>query len=411
MTIKKVKSQLPEDQRVKLYEKHLSGKMTYKQLGAEFGVTAQTASNIVKRMMEGEVIKPGGHNNYLDNISTNAVPASLIISLNDAAIEAKITSAQLLHYAALGKLKLCIAVEPGTTPISSATINMINSLVDEGNDPEGLDMIAYLDKVDYLILEPKDLKQLELAEVTYRAHFSKGHLLINGQLNSRDPSVHSKEDTQKDCFFHLIRRYDPWTKPRIILKEVGGLQYIDRTKLKVNRAVLNEFIETEQLRIPSRPQIAEGFLVHANRSSLLIDLDQAAFELWGDFNPIKATRFNTPEIVADYLVSKFNFHRLHANHAAVMILPSKSNPIRSREVPYRTVMLQTLIDGWQAICLEHLFVSEEKILYDNKSSKWLSTHSLTLKKNEAMRSSASKIILSDDAKFHNPRKPPKPKKQ
>ena len=130
MTIKKVKSQLPEDQRVKLYEKHLSGKMTYKQLGAEFGVTAQTASNIVKRMMEGEVIKLGGHNNYLDNISTNAVPASLIISLNDAAIEAKITSAQLLHYAALGKLKLCIAVEPGTTPISSATINMINSLVD-----------------------------------------------------------------------------------------------------------------------------------------------------------------------------------------------------------------------------------------------------------------------------------------
>ena len=100
---------------------------------------------------------------------------------------------------------------------------MINSLVDEGNDPEGLDMIAYLDKVDYLILEPKDLKQLELAEVTYRAHFSKGYLLINGQLNSRDPSVHSKEDTQKDCFFHLIRRYDPWTKPRIILKEVGGV--------------------------------------------------------------------------------------------------------------------------------------------------------------------------------------------
>lgn len=403
--MKKVKKQLSYDQNMALYRKYLSEKVTYKQLGEEFGVTAQTASNIVKRMLESEVIKPESHNNYLDNIS-NAVPASLIATLNDAAIEAKITSSQLLHYAALGKLELCIAVEPSATPISSATINIINSMVNEGNDPVSLAMIVHLDKVDYLILEPKDLIKLEMAEVTYRTNFSKGYLLINGQLISREPSVHSIEDILKPCFFHLIRRYDPSIKPRIILKEVGGLQYIDRSMLQVNRAVLNEFIETEQLRIPFRPQITEDFVMHANRSTLLINLDQAAFELWGDFNPIKTTKFNTPEIVADYLVSKFNFHRFHANHAAVMILPSKSNLIGNRAMPYRTVMLQTLIDGWQAICLEHLFVSEEKILYDNKSRKWLSAHSLTLAKNQAMLTSASKIILSDDAPFHNPRKAP-----
>lgn len=403
--MKKVKKQLSDDRKVALYKKYLSVKVTYKQLGEEFGVTAQTASNIVKRMMEGEVIKPGGHNNYLDNISTNAVPASLITSLNDAAIEAKITSAQLLHYAALGKLELCIAVEPGTTPISSATINIINSMVDEGNDPVSLAMIANLYKVDYLILEPEDLIKLEMTGVTYRANFSKGYFLINGQLTPIDPSVHIIEDIQKACFFHLICKYDPTIKPRIMLKEDGGLQYIDRSKLKVNRAVLNDFIKTEQLRIPSRPQVTEDFVVHANRSSLLIDLDQAAFELWGGFNPIKATQFNTPEIVADYLVSKFNFHRLHANHAAVMILPSKSNPISSQALHYRTVILQTLIDGWQAICHKESFVSGQKTLYDNKACKWLSSHSLTLAKNQAMLSSASKIILPDNAPFHNPRKP------
>lgn len=410
-TKKEVKAQLSEEKRIELYTRYINEKKTYKELGAEFGVSAQTASNIVKRFNENQIIRPENNNSSSGNTPINSVPAPLAYSLSDAAIEAKISSAQILHYGALGKLELCIPIEPGATPISSATIREINLMADEGANLAEFHLIVALDKVDYLVLEPADIIRLERFEYSLRVQFSGGYFIrSDGSLVFREPPGHRMEDLEKPEFFHLITKYDPKVNPRIDLKKIGGNQYIDRSKLRVRRDALNMFIEAEKARIPAQQPPKEDFILHENSSIMLIELEQVAFEIWGDFNPIKAVEYNTPERVAEYLVSKFSFHNIHAKYGAIIIFPTDVNRILNREKPYRTEMLQTLIDGWQEICRDYSFGDgkdakyDSKTKYDNKAKKWLSSRSLTFAKSQALLSSAIKIMLSEKAPFDHPRK-------
>ena len=139
-------------------------------------------------------------------------------------------------------------------------------------------------------------------------------------------------------------------------------------------------------------------------------MDQAAFELWGDFNPIKAAVFNTSDKVGEYLVDDFHFCAANAFPLAVIITPSANNlmlPTKedAKKMTYRPRLLSGVLEAWGAVCMPKKFEKgDNPIKYEVEAKRWLTDNCPDLTKYEKTISNVVKLIVPDNAPFDKLRK-------
>lgn len=414
-------------------QEHRDNGVSFAILAKKNDVSEQTVRNwwkeyLKKASAEDGVIGQVGAN-VNDTVSMNSVPSPLIYSLAEGARFIGITADQLLHYGTLGKVRLCIEVHRGIIPVSSATIMEVKSrLVSRGSSHDLVRLQLLCDRVDYLLLEKEDCARIESTGSAFREQFFGGYVIQKGESLSfkgppelpqwlqRATALHSSyfnPDPLRNLFrpkkvpcFHVLTGYRPEDSLDID-KAVGGIS-IRRGELSVTAEGLQLLSNAEKDRRPVWSGPEEEFRVHDNRSSLLADLDQAAFELWGDFNPIKAAACSTPETLTDYLMTHFRFGKIHAERAARMILPDeKANPIRSREKPHRAAMLQDLIALWRAVCMSRAFQKgrDEESLFKKAVEDWFNGvgRASGLAASVELRKTAAALVMSDNAPFNRVR--------
>ncbi len=260
-------------------------------------------------------------------------------------------------------------------------------------------------KYNFLAVSQSDCKDLEmgLSISKYKFHsvywVDKKNNLMSSALDNNN-----SEET-----FYALKESLARDNEGIDLKKDCHSIQVYKNMLKVSSKDLDQLISDEVERKVKREGNQELFCTHENKSCLLVDLDQAAFELWGDFNPIKAAVFNAQEKIIKYLTDNFNFYEVDAKSAALVLLPSTKNPILSTKtnaqyVPYRPQMLTTLIEAWLNVSKPHKFTKNEKILYDEKAGEWLSKNLPTLVNFPNVRLVLANIISSDNTGFKKKRK-------
>lgn len=412
-------------------QEHRDNGLGFVILAKQYDVSEQTVRNWWKAYQnkasaEDGVIGQVGAN-VIGAVSMNAVPSPLIYSLVDGARFIGITADQLLHYGTLGKVRLCIEIHNGLIPVSSATIMEAKSpLVSLGRKSHDLVRLRLLcDRVDYLLLEKEDCTRIESTGSAFREQFFGGYVIQKGEcLSFRGPPelpewlqratarhasylypdpLRNLLRPKKVACFHVLTGYKP-EEGMDIDQAIGGIT-IGRGELSVAAEELHLLAKAEKDRRPVWSGPEEEFRTHDNRSSLLADLDQAAFELWGDFNPIKAANCSTPEALTDYLMTHFGFGKLHAERAARMLLPdAKTNPIRSRERPYRAAMLQDLIALWRSVCAGRPFQKgrDEENLFKKAVEDWFNSVGLEsgLAASVELKKTAATLVMPDNAPFN-----------
>lgn len=415
-------------------QEHRDNEVGFAILANQYDVSEQTVRNWWKAYQnkasaENGVIGQVGAN-VIGAVSMNAVPSPLIYSLVDGARFIGITADQLLHYGTLGKVRLCIEIHNGLIPVSSATIMETKSpSVSLGRKSHDLVRLCLLcDRVDYLLLEKEDCTRIESTGSAFREQFFGGYVIQKGESLSfkgppelperlqratarhasylnPDPLRNLLRPKKVPCF-HVLTGYRPEDGMEID-QAVGGIT-IRRGELSVAAEELQLLANTEKDRKPVWSGPEEEFRTHDNRSSLLVNLDQVAFELWGDFNPIKAATCSTPEALTDYLMTHVGFGKLHAERAARMLLPdAKTNPIRSRERPYRAAMLQDLIALWRSVCAGRPFQKgrDEENLFKKAVEDWFNGVGLEsgLAASVELKKTAAALVMPDNAPFNRVR--------
>ncbi|MDI1302520.1 MAG: hypothetical protein PSX71_11490 [bacterium] len=359
-------------------------------------------------------------------VGVNAPPAPLMYSVSAGAQSVLITDVQLLHYAALGKVRLCIAVPQERTTVSLASIMEAKFRPPYFSDKSNFSrLMRALDRVDYLLVEKEDCARIESAGSAFREKFFGSYLLArDGGFSSNPPPDFS--DTVKSILarkerysfqplgkflrpqrvpcFYALAEFEANDGLDIDLDRVNGGLTIRNDDLMIAATELQLLRDAEIGRVSSR-QDKEPFHSHENRSSCLSLLDDVAFELWGDFNPIKAAKFNSAEKVAVYLEYSFGFPKTHATRAARMIFhDEKLNPPKSKAPLYRAAMLQDLIDLWGAACQGRSYRKgmHEEALYEKAIADWFNGVGAIsgLAKLVELKKTAAVLVRPDNAPFN-----------
>lgn len=386
-------------------------KLSVAEMSKKYHVTSQSIRNWRKKYTLGDRGK-NTETNKRDDVSPDinqsvfdSTPLKQIYPLHEGAAHIGIKLDQLLQYAVIGKVKLCFPVDPRAVTASSATINLINkeealSTVLERS------VILNMDCVHYLVIAKDDCKKIQVQGFTNNHIFPSGYLLMkNGFFIHREPSLHSFNELDEVHNFHLLARNGLLTDGGINLSIVGVMQYIRQEMLFVTIEELKSLLDSESNRMAERPLVLEEYVLSKNKSSLLVDLDQVAYAIWGDFNPIRVLKHSKPELVAIYLQEKFQFFPINAKSAARMILPDPiQNPVVRKGLGYRARMLQELLDAWGRLCVAKNFQRDDQIRFDLEVEKWMQERGSLIVRDTKLLTTAQKIITPDVAPFHNPRR-------
>lgn len=360
----------------------------------------------------------------------NAIPAPAIYSLSEGARVIGITDRELLHYASQGKIGLLIKLPRSCVSVSLETILVVKYQSEfrrYGRSDLERALIAG-DRVDYLRLEQSDCVSIRSVGSEFRERFFSAYKVNgDGEVALREPAPFSNlvkemlsqqespylrtraslfKPKNEPCFFVFERDRVESGLDVDLAKENGGLT-IKKDDLWV-AAVELQALRKAELGIDSIRKDKELFHSHENRSGWLARLDDFAFELWGEFNPIKAAKFNSIGKVAVYLESHLHFPKTHAERAARMIFPDeKLNPLGSKAAPYRAAMLQDLIDLWGAACQERSYQKgeHEAALYKRAVEDWFNGAGAAsgLVKFVELKKTAAALVMPDNAPFNRAR--------
>lgn len=403
------KKNLSEELKQQIVNEWTNGKKTIAQLAKEHGCSEQSIRNWAKKNITDTSVCDNTSGPLGVDIPANRVPALALYSLEEASRLAKITVEQLLYYAIRGDIKAYIINTKNYCFIDQVGLDVHDSrylfraLVNSCNLPTKQLYKPYL-----LSLSKDDCKKLATQEAIHVQKFpsivvkaDNDELSIKlprkaDDLGAVDPLKIISGDYQ---FFY------PVDNQNMDASSIESLELIF-TNIRFIAKELSEFIEQERSVIPKRNSIIELFATHTNKSSLLVDLDAAAFEMYGTYNPIKAAHYDTTEKISTYLMDRFGFFKIHADVAAEVILPSSDNPIKEgSQVEYRSRLLQLLIHAWNELCINKEFKGHDKTKYDRDSESWFKDNfkhklNFSLKNRRIL----AKIILPDNAPFHNPRR-------
>ena len=266
-----------------------------------------------------------------------------------------------------------------------------------------------LDKIlfefDFLVLSQVDCQHLELGLAIRKCNFHGVYWVDeNNELKFKKKGADSNND-----FYTLIESLVKDRRGACTEKDCHSI-HISKKMLKVSSRELKELTSSEIKRKANRKPSQEQFAVHENKSTFLVELDQAAFELWGDFNPIKAAVFNTSDKVGEYLVDDFHFCAANAFPLAVIITPSANNlmlPTKedAKKMTYRPRLLSGVLEAWGAVCMPKKFEKgDNPIKYEVEAKRWLTDNCPDLTKYEKTISNVVKLIVPDNAPFDKLRK-------
>ena len=403
------KKNLSEELKQQIVNEWINGKKTIAQLAKEHGCSEQSIRNWAKQKITDTSVCDNTSGRLGVDIPANRVPVLALYSLEDASRLAKITVEQLLYYAVRGDIKAYIINTKNYYFMDQVGFDVLDSrylfraLVNSCNLPTKQLYKPYL-----LSLSKDDCKKLATQEAIHVQKFpsivvkaDNDELSIKlprkaDDLGAVDPLKIISGDYQ---FFY------PVDNQNMDASSIESLELIF-TNIRFIAKELSEFIEQERSVIPKRNSIIELFATHTNKSSLLVDLDAAAFEMYGTYNPIKAAHYDTTEKISTYLMDRFGFFKIHADVAAEVILPSSDNPIKEgSQVEYRSRHLQLLIHAWNELCINKEFKRDDETRYDRDADSWFK-EKLKHQLNHSLknRKILVKIILPDNAPFHNPRR-------
>ena len=169
-----------------------------------------------------------------------------------------------------------------------------------------------------------------------------------------------------------------------------------RDDVFVIRDELVRLWEGEVVAMAKRDSLEEDFVLHANRSGFLVDIDQAAFEIFDAGNPIRSSFFREKKWVSLYLQNKFSFYKTHADACSEMITPNSRNQKLLNS--YRTKKLQELIDAWSELCTNPFFEIGDYTKFQSNYEAWLRKRGSECPP-EHLLMVACKVIAPDKAKF------------
>jgi transposase-like protein len=410
------KKRIPDDKKIESVMDYINHKKSISIIASDFKVSEQAVRDWVKKYQnstQADLIP--SIENVTDCIYTNITPIPLVYTLEEAASVAKISTNQLLHYAVLGKITLFFDRPIDVLAMTKEWIKF--SRYPQNHDQyqvkntfsDALDSVfaklVFSFKYNFLVVSQSDCKCLEMG-----LNISKYNFHGVYWVDENNELAFKKEGADSDNGFYTLSESLVKDKRGECTEKDCHSIHISKKMLKVSSKELEELISSEIKRKANRVPSQEQFAVHENKSTFLVELDQAAFELWGDFNPIKAAVFNTTDKVAEYLVDNFHFCTANALPLAIIISPSANNPILptkedAKEITYRPRLLSGVIQAWGAVCMAKKFVKgDNSIKYEEMARKWLTDNWPELTKYEKIITNVVKLITPDNALFYKLRK-------
>lgn len=400
------KQNLSEESKQQIVDEWISGKKTIVQLAKEHGCSQQSIRNWAKKKITDTSVCDKTSSQLGVDIPANRVSIEKLYTSSEASKLAKITVDQLHIYVIKESIKAYIYNSKKYQFVDRERYKTYQFRhVDSVNATNSRDLDVYtpyllnISTEDYKILidakENVEIKRFPLIVLKNDNHFSKKEprQIAFSDRDTFSIGINIFDDEGYDSFYQINKKQNS-----IITSNIEDLRFLSKE--------FELFIKEEKSRIAIRSPVIELFATHPNKSSLLVDLDTAAFEIYGTYNPIKTAHYDTTEKISTYLMERFSFFKIHADVAAEVILPSTDNPIEEdSQGEYRTLLLQLLIHAWNELCINKEFKRHDEIKYDHDSESWFKEkfkHQLNLSlKNRRI---LAKIILPDNAPFHNPRR-------
>lgn len=424
------KKRLSDDQTNKLVMEHINNNKSISDIALENNVSEQTVRNWVNKYRNSKKTEPSPLiENITDYVYANIIPTPLVYTLEEAASVAKISPNQLLHYAVLGKITLFFDRPIDVLAMSEKDVDlapqnyfptrMLPIVLDEKE--EALNKILYdtvfkrnfnCFKCNFLAISQDECNKLEMGVIIRSYKFDSIYFVNENNELIQNKPISDKGDMEKiqDFYYAFKEEFVKNNKYIDIQKNYHAID-ISKGMLKVSSKELSQLVSNEINRKSERKPSQEQFAVHENKSTFLIKLDQAAFELWGDFNPIKAAIYNTSGKVGEYLENNFGFCAANAYPLAVIITPSANNPILpikeedAQEITYRPRLLSGVLQAWSAVCMPKKFEKgDSQIRYEDVARKWLTDNWPELTKYEKTISNVVKLITPDNSPFDKLRK-------
>jgi transposase-like protein len=393
------KKRISDDQQKESVFDYINKKKSVSTIASELNVSEQTVRDWVNKYRNSAQNEPSPlTENITDYVYANIIPTPLVYTLEEAASAAKISTNQLLHYAVLGKITLFFDrpidvlamtkewIKPSRYPQNHDQYQVKNTFSDALDSVFAKMVFSF--KYNFLVVSQSDCKCLEMGLSISKYNFHGVYW-----VDENNELAFKKEGADSDNGFYTLSESLVKDKRGECTEKDCHSIHISKKMLKVSSKELEEFISSEIKRKANRVPSQEQFAVHENKSTFLVELEQAAFELWGDFNPIKAAVYNTSDKVAEYLEDNFHFFTANAVPLAVIITPSANNRIlptnKDREgITYRPQLLSGVIQAWSAVCMPKKFEKGDNSI-----------------KHEETISNVVKLIIPDNAPFTKLRKP------
>lgn len=418
------KDRTPDDKKKESVMDYIHNKKSISTIASERNVSGQAVRNWVNDYRNSKQTEPSPLiENITDYVYANIIPTPLVYTLAEAASVAKISINLLLHYASLGKITLFFDrpidvlvmskkdIESVSEKFSSFSATTLKTTSNNGAVcfyDARFDEICSSFKFPFLVISRNDCSYLEMG-LGMSSYRFVGVYSLNKD-NDLTLEMLSRDNKNQEDFYYTLKKDMVKSNQYIEIKEDCHAIDISKKMLKVSSRELDELISSEIKRKANREASQEQFALHENKSTYLVELDQAAFELWGDFNPIKAAVFNTSDKVGEYLVDNFQFCKANALPLAVIISPSANNPILptkedAKEITYRPRLLSGVIQAWGAVCMAKKFLKgDNSIKYQEEVNRWLTCNWPELTKYEKTISNVVKLITPDNAPFDKLRK-------
>ncbi len=414
------KKNLSEELKQQIVNEWINGKKTIAQLAKEHGCSEQSIRNWAKKNIIDTSVCDKTSSQLGVDIPANRVSESIVYSLTAAAVEIKVNKKQLIHYAILGKISIYAENTDCYYLIDRVQLDDLAQYYNPKNwmnwsDSPRRDYKNSCTVPLLLSLELSDYQEIYHYGAINKSKFSRistKEYVIDGEKKEQilkwkkpQPIDVLEHFGNGNFFYPFIEKDIPTLDSESYKGDRVRKIRIDFDRLRVLSEDLKYLVEQE-LNIIHQQQSQEIFQNHDNKSSLLVDLDKAAFDFYGVFNPIKAAHYDTIEKISTYLMERFGFFKIHADVAAEVILPSSNNTIKDdNQSEYRPRLLQLLIQAWNELCINKEFKKDDEIKYDCDADNWFNDnfkHKLNLSYKNRMI--LAKIILPDNASFHNPRR-------
>jgi hypothetical protein len=348
-----------------------------------------------------------------------------------------LTTDELLEFATRSDLRLFVRISPDEGKV--ACVNYLSLDIQESKNSRGMpypidlrdhrpvNFIHHIPRgsiesniVEGLYLSAHDCKEIMNQGYFEQIIFDSG-LLIRNRTIAKEVVPHDnkfKDQALKTVEFNFWKfAFYPTNKDSTNEKSMFDNscnnnekpKYIklDPSKLYVTSTDFEQF-KASRLLPTTRPEPDDDFIRHPNKAKYLVGLDQAAFELYGKFNPQIMKQYNSVTQVANFLSSKFafefesdsesKFSKNIAHTAAKFIFQKFDDCQQNNDFHYRTDLFKILIQGW-----ELHYANETPETYKSKEdiTKWFADRlnkASFLQINNSDATNASTIIKPDNAK-------------